>query len=60
MIDSARKLLALLRNIEVESSTVTYKVRKFDNCYELEFDDYLIYFESRYLEIHYKKIIVLH
>ena len=51
---SAIKVLNLIANLDLEAREPTYKIRKIDYCYELEFDDYLIYYEFNYIDIHYK------
>lgn len=51
---SAINILNLIANLDLAAREPTYKIRKIDYCYELEFDDYLIYYEFNYIGIHYK------
>lgn len=59
-INSIKKILNLISNLNFEEGTMNYDIRKIDYCYELTINDYIIYFEDipyekvKYLEINHK------
>lgn len=59
-VNSIDKIVNLISNLNFETFSLNYKIRKIDYCYELKIDDYTIFFEDiyydkdKYLEISYK------
>lgn len=59
-VNSIRKVINLIRSLNVEESELNYTIKKVDYCYELNIDDYTIYFEdipyekNKCIEICYK------
>lgn len=59
-VNSIDKIVNLISNLNFETFSPNYKIRKIDYCYELKIDDYTIFFEDiyydkyKYLEISYK------
>ena len=48
VVNSIKEVLELISNLD------DYKIKKIDYCYELEVNDYIIYFEDDDLEVSYK------
>lgn len=59
-VNSIDKIVNLIGNLNFETFSPNYEIRKIDYCYELKIDDYTIFFEDiyydkdKYLEICYK------
>lgn len=59
-VNSIRKVLNLISNLNIETYNLDYKIRRIDYCYILETGDYTIYFEDipcenrKYIEVSYK------
>ena len=45
-VNSVRKVLKLINNLNIEDSKLNFEIRKIDYCYELNVNDYTIYYED--------------